>query len=222
MSSNELIWVEPNSERWLSLEDLPNEEWKDIKDFEGLYQVSNYGRVKSIGKYSKLGNPTPYRILRPGKNKEFRYLVILCKDKKRFTRKVHRLVAQAFIPNPENKPEVNHVNPITNDLCDNRVCNLEWVTSSENSQWCIKLGRDSKPPVRFGKDNNRSHPVCQYNKNGEFIKAWDCINDACRNGMFERHGMTLCCKGKLKTHRKFVWKYLEDVKGGDVCADKIK
>lgn len=51
MSSNELIWVEPNSEKWLSLEDLPNEEWKDIKDFEGLYHISNYGRVKRLKKF---------------------------------------------------------------------------------------------------------------------------------------------------------------------------
>lgn len=94
--------------------------WKDIADFEELYQVSNLGRIKSK-RYNKL--------LRPCANEKGYLRVSLTKNHKIYTKKVHRLVAQAFIPNTDNKSEINHINHIRND---NRVSNLEWTNHADN------------------------------------------------------------------------------------------
>jgi hypothetical protein len=116
--------------------------WKDIKDYEGLYQISSWGRVKSLGRIKMSGfskNGTFYRekILCFVTLKKGYYSVGLCKNSivKRFL--VHRLVAIAFIPNPENKPEVNHLDCIKTN---NFVWNLEWVTSLENNNHAWKNG----------------------------------------------------------------------------------
>lgn len=213
MSSNELIWVEPNSERWLSLEDLPNEEWKDIKDFEGLYQISNYGRVKSLSRTIHASDRDIHyknMIMKISKNNRGYYVIALFNNNtfKRFL--VHRLVAQAFIPNLDNKLKVNHVEPVTKEKCDNRVCNLEWCTDKENSQWSIKLGRASKPPIHFGKNHPRHKSVYQIDKNGVIENYWDCIADACRTGKYERHSIILSCKDIHRTYKGFKWFYAED------------
>lgn len=101
---------------------------KDIKDFEGLYQITDEGQVYSI--CSK-------KYLKPRKDKDGYLLVNLYKDKKQYTRKVHRLVAEAFIPNPEGKREINHINCQRDN---NNVDNLEWATRRENIMWQAKNG----------------------------------------------------------------------------------
>jgi len=106
------------------------EEWKDIKDYEGYYQISNLGRVKSF-----FGNKEKIRKL--NKDQKGYLRVSLTKNKVRNTQKVHRLVANHFIPNPQNKPQVNHINSIKHD---NRLENLEWCTQKENMQHCVKYG----------------------------------------------------------------------------------
>ncbi len=130
-----------------------NEEWKDIIGYEGLYQVSNLGRVKSLFRFSKrknyvitiqekllkiLNGPKGYNLIRLSRNGILK------------TYRLHRLIAQAFIPNPENKPEVNHINGNKKDNCVN---NLEWVTSAENMQHAHKNNLASK---RFGSNNNNT------------------------------------------------------------------
>lgn len=101
--------------------------WKDIEGFEGLYQVSNYGRVKGLKTNT---------ILKP--NEHTGYLrVQLSKNGKQTNHFIHRLVARTFIPNPENKPEVNHKDA---DKKNNHVENLEWVTSKENSRHAVQQG----------------------------------------------------------------------------------
>lgn len=208
-----MIKIQPNSKRWLNLKDLPDEEWRDITNFEGLYQISNYGRIKSLSRIIHASDRDMYykdMIMKISKNNRGYYLISLFNTNtfKRYL--VHRLVAQAFIPNPDNKPEVNHINPVTKDLCDNRVCNLEWCTSKENSQHSIELGRASKPPTHFGKNHPKHKSIYQINKNGIIENYWDCIADACRTGEYERHSIIASCKNIDRFYKGFKWFYEED------------
>jgi hypothetical protein len=106
-----------------------NEIWKDIEEYEGLYKVSNLGRIASY-KYK-------HKKICSCNSKKAYPIVTLCKNLTYKKIRVHVLVAAAFIPNPENKKEVNHLNGIKTD---NRVCNLEWVTPKENMIHCYKIG----------------------------------------------------------------------------------
>jgi len=114
-----------------------SEIWKDIAGYEGYYQVINTGRVKSLTR--KIANPGCYsgtciireRILKPGLDVHGYYFVNLCKDKSQRSFMIHKLVATAFIPNPESKPQVNHIDFNTKN---NNLSNLEWVTARENGQ----------------------------------------------------------------------------------------
>lgn len=119
---------EMNSVRWLDPKDLPHEEWKNIKGFDG-YKISNYGRVKSIKKDTRNGHCKNDKILKVRYEKKGYIHYALKKDNKSFERKAHRLVAEAFIPNIDNKPQVNHLD---NNKANNYYKNLEWVTNSEN------------------------------------------------------------------------------------------
>lgn len=103
--------------------------WKDIEDYEGLYQVSNFGRIKSLPRNTKNQYSNKRHIFNPCKDSDGYLVVGLSKNKQPKTLKVHRLVAIAFIPNILNKPQINHIDC---DKTNNNVNNLEWVTSSEN------------------------------------------------------------------------------------------
>ena len=114
------------------LEDLIGEIWKDIVGYEGLYKVSNFGRIKS---FSRRG--TTKKILKPWINRQGYLIVDLCKNSKSKHFPIHRLVATAFIQNPENKPEPNHED---GNKFNNHVSNLKWVTKSENIQHAMNSG----------------------------------------------------------------------------------
>ena len=119
---------------------IQDEVWKDIEGYEGLYQVSTCGNVKSLPKVRRNGTGTyiqKERLLKPSNTSTGYKKVELCKDGKRKGFKVHRLVAIAFIPNPDNKPEVNHID---GNKINNNIDNLEWVTSSENSVHAYETG----------------------------------------------------------------------------------
>lgn len=179
--------VEPNSERWLDLKDLPNEEWRDIKDFEGLYQVSNYGRVKRLEKILK--SYIRYHetnILKPKichcQWKHDKYLgVVLTKNNKKYNKLIHRLVAEAFIPNPENKRNINHIVPVTKGMCDNKVFNLEWCTSKENSQYMVKLGRNNNGSKNRTYAVREKHfmarKILKIDKNDKVVNVYQCVKD---------------------------------------------
>lgn len=126
------------------------EEWKDIKGYEGLYQVSDKGRVKSLARLSKRINPKTYRgttiligekILKQSCQTNGYNVVVLVKEGIGIQKTVHRLVAEAFIPNPDNKPEIDHCNTIKTD---NSVENLRWCTHTENMNNPITLLKKTK------------------------------------------------------------------------------
>ena len=131
--------------------------WRDIQGYEGLYQVSNTGQVKSLHRNGKLLKITPDK---------YGYLKVnLSKEGKKKTFRIHRLVAAAFLPNEENLPEVDHIN---NDKTDNRVCNLQWISRVENNRKresgvfipkrivCIETGEVFESVAAAAKAVNRS------------------------------------------------------------------
>ena len=164
--------------------------WKDKKDYEGHYQVSNWGRVKSI----KFGKE---RILKLTKDKDGYFFVNLYKNNKSKTFKVHRLVAEAFLPNTDNLPLINHKDE---DKSNNIVSNLEWCDRKYNCNY----GTRNK---RIGKSNTngkRSKPVLQYTLDGKFVREWESYRECKRNGF---NHVSECCRGKLKSCGGFIWRY---------------
>ena len=157
--------------------------WKDKKDYEGHYQISNWGRVKSI----KFGKE---RILKPQKNTSGYLCVTLCKNNNQCQFEVHRLVAEVFLPNPNNYKEVNHKNEIKTD---NRVENLEWCDRKYNQNYGTRTEKCSKK-------------VYQYTLDGEFIREWASTSECGRNG-YNYGNVAACCRGKLKKYKNFIWKY---------------
>lgn len=112
--------------------------WKDVVGYEELYKVSNLGRIKSLG--FRINNPINYgkeKILKPNTCKLGYMYVGLTKNRILKSLKIHRLVAMAFMPNPENKPQVNHINGIKSDNC---IGNLEWNTAKENMMHAVRTG----------------------------------------------------------------------------------
>lgn len=190
-----------------NFEDLPDEIWKDIEGYEGLYQVSNLGRIKSLEKMVVSKNHSiqkrKERIIKSSPNNRGYLKIGLSKNNKRKFYRVHRLVAQAFIPNPDNKPEVNHINEIKTD---NRVENLEWMTRKENCNYGTALERMVNTKIEKGIIEKLCKPVLQYDLDGNFIKEWDSMREAERSG-YDRKGIYKCLRGEQKMSKGYVWKY---------------
>lgn len=182
------------------IQNLVGEEWKDIEGYEGLYQVSNMGRVKSIKIYVSRKRKDTHRIkeiiLRTWLNRGYVYLK-LSKNSILKSLKVHRLVAEAFIQNPMNFPDVNHKDE---NKENNNVSNLEWCTKLYNQKYGTAMQR-SKETIRL---NGRS--VLAYNQNGVLVKRYQCTKDLEYDG-FDRRAVNRVCKGKNKIHKGFIFKY---------------
>lgn len=173
--------------------------WKDIVGYEGLYQVSSKGNVKSF-KYK-----TP-RILKYH-NDELGYArLILRKNNKSIGCSVHKLVAEAFIPNPNNLPVVNHKdeNPRNND-----VSNLEWCTHEYNNNYGTKIERTIMNTDYEALADKNSIAVLQYDIEGNLIKEWKSANECKRVLGYDNSHIAKCCRGKQKTAYGFIWKYGE-------------
>lgn len=181
------------------------EVWKDIKDFEGYYQVSNLGRVKSLKRYvaSKNGSKriVKSKILQTGYDQDGYLLAVWSINGSRFTRKVARLVASEFIPNPDSKPQVNHINGIKND---NRVENLEWTTCSENIKHAYNKG--------LHKGNGLKQKVSIFCLNGRPIKTFNSLTEASNELDIPITSIIDCCKGRQKTAYGYIWKYYQKEK----------
>lgn len=149
--------------------------WKDIPGYEGLYQVSNLGRVKSLDRFVKTGMGTRHQeeiIVKPTTLNGGYLKIRLYKDGTTSGRLVHRLVAEMFKPNIENKTDVNHKN---GDKTDNRVDNLEWVSHKENMQHAFAMG------LIGGKhflNNKGSKAVSQYDENMTLIETYPSMHEA--------------------------------------------
>lgn len=167
--------------------------WKDIKDYEGIYQVSNLGRVKRVA---------TGRVLKGCKDKYGYLRVDLCKNGKHKNHKIHRLVAQAFIPNTENKLEVNHIDE---NKTNNTVSNLEWMTAKENSNHGTRNERMAKA---ISKSN--SIPIISTNiKTGEYREFYGSRECARQLGLNQSH-ITAVLKGRLKQTKGFTFQYKEE------------
>lgn len=167
--------------------------WKSITDYEGLYEVSNLGRVKSLGN----NKSRKEKILKPAKDRKGYLYVILCRNGKVKNFKVHRLVAEAFLPNPEGFPEVNHKDE---DKTNNQVENLEFC--------------DCKYNINYGSHNERSAAArsksVEASKFSDFRKIclrFPSTNEAGRNGYGSRC-VAACCRGCYSTHRGNFYKNL--------------
>lgn len=182
--------------------------WKQIVGFEGLYEVSNNGKIKSLGNgKSTNSNTKKERFLTIKVTTNGYTKVKLSKNSKRFYFSVHRLVALNFIENPSNKREVNHID---GNKLNNCVDNLEWITSSDNQKHAFGLGLQKSIK---GKDHLQSIPINQFDLNGNFIKEWDSINSLKRILGFNSFGIIGCCKKKVKhkTAYGFKWEYKNDI-----------
>lgn len=206
-------FVKPNSEQWLNLDDLPNERWKDIEGYEGLYQVSDYGRVKSL--YKKIDKTHVYkcRILKQSSDKDGYLSCTLCKNNVHNNIRVHTLVGKHFVPNPDNKPIFDHLDEVEKDYCNNHYLNLSPATYSENTKRAYRRGRKvNKPHSKKGADSPCSRKVVQFSLDMEFIKTWDSIGDVCREYNFSHGNIVSCCKGNYKQAYNYIWRYYEEVK----------
>lgn len=181
--------------------------WKDIKNYEGLYQISNLGRVKSLKTWIRQYNNyvEKERLLKPCVNSVGYYIVVLYKDKHKKTFSLHRLIAQAFIPNPNNYPQINHIDGNKKNF---NINNLEWCTQSYNMIHAFKNGleKPNKPMLnKKGELNPLSKKVLQYDKNKTFIKEYESYTKALLETKINH--ISDCCNGKLKTAGGFIWKW---------------
>lgn len=175
-----------------------NEKWKYIRNSEE-YMISNYGNIKRNGKELKLNVWSKYKVIN------------LKLEGKYKTHYVHRLVAETFIPNPNNKPIVNHID---GNKLNNNVNNLEWCTKQENERHAWKKGlkekireTSKKNLIIARKYINNKIPVIQYDLNDNFIKEWESSSDAMRKLGIDSSAIIKCCRNKLRKVGGYKWKY---------------
>lgn len=169
------------------------EVWKPVPGYEELYLISNTGRLKSLDRITNYRLPgftvhKKGRILKPNLKNTGYYEYALSKNKQIKWVRAHRLVALAFIPNPNNYNVINHINE---DKTDNRVENLEWCSSKYNIE-CYHKNRTL---------------IYQYNKTGILMKKWNSIVEAASSVQGDKTGVQHCCRGELKTYKNYIWSY---------------
>ena len=194
------------------------EQWKtavyDGEIYEGLYKISNLGRILSLN-YRNTGKS---KLMTPRKRKDGYFQVKLWKNRKKKYCLVHRLVAETFLPNPENKPEVNHkiegkkgktMNMVIfneDETINKERTTIEWVTRKENNNYATRNERAGKAISKALTNGKQSKTVLQYTLDGEFIREWESTQECGRNG-FNQSLVAACCRGERKSHKGFRFMY---------------
>lgn len=171
------------------------EEWKTIEGYPN-YMVSNMGRVKSLGN----NKARKEKILKGAKNNMGYLQVVLCKEGKTKTYLIHKLVALAFLENPDNLPEINHIDE---DKSNNCVSNLEWCNRSYN----INYGTHNEKMAK-----SKSIPILQFSKTGDFIKKWDSGTQIEKELSIKHSNICSCIKGRYEVAGNYKWGYEKDYK----------
>lgn len=165
--------------------------WKDVVGYEGYYQVSNLGNVRSVDRVVNVRNGTKIskgKRLKPSTNKQGYLFVPLSKENDVSLARVNRIVAQAFIPNPDNLPAVNHID---RNRTNNKVSNLEWCTIEYNNRY------------------STAKAIVQYNLSGSKVAEWEAISDAAKETGINLSNIAQCCRGFRKTAGNYIWRYKE-------------
>ena len=174
--------------------------WKKVDGYPN-YEVSNLGNVRSLN-YHREGES---KILKTSLNNKGYLYITLCKEGKTKRYFVHRLVAQAFLDNPNNLPQVNHKDE---DKTNNHVSNIEYCDAKYNMNYGTRIDRQKQNTInKQGKECNYSKPINQYSKDNVFIKRWDCASDVKRELGFSNSNICLCLRGKRKSCGGYIWKY---------------
>lgn len=188
------------------------EEWRTIPEWD-LYEVSNFGRLKGKDRIIK-NNGGSYlrksRLLKPVVGKLGYKMFCFNQNGKKKKIYIHRLVAKMFIPNPENKPCVNHID---NNPANNRVDNLEWCTMQENTDWMIKQGRFERTEEwhKHNIEGQRAYfkgVIATNIKTGDKL-YFESVNSVREMG-FQPSCVSVCCQGKRSFHKGYSWEYLSD------------
>ena len=191
------------------------EEYKDIAGFEGMYQISNMGNVRSLDRLDSKGRIVHGRILIHKKDGGGYHQVCLSKDSRCYYLKIHRLVCEAFLPNPENKPTVNHKDENKDNNC---LDNLEWATYKENAHHGTRMARcyDHRDYKAIGKriaatkrKNGEARKVEQFTLDGQLVRQWDAIVDAARAHDGTPTGVSYAAIHG-NAYRGFLWRYKKE------------
>jgi hypothetical protein len=172
--------------------------WRDIEGYEGIYQVSNLGNVKSLERLSMQNHLLKEKILKPRKITDGYLSVSLCKNNKVKQFSIHRLVATAFISNSSNKPYINHIDC---DPSNNNVDNLEWVTQKENLQYASKLKR---------MNNDKKIPIIAINLTTKEETYFNSQTEAAEQLNLSVGNINNILKGKYKKTGNYTFKYINN------------
>jgi len=180
------------------------ETWKDVIGYEGIYMASSIGRIKKNSRIGCFGNLIQEHFRRPVINGRYTFINLNKHGvKKQYL--LHRIIAMSFIPNPINKPEVNHID---GNKLNNNIENLEWCTSSENQKHAYKTGLQIGTWIgKTGKMHPVSKGVVKLSFDGVEIDRYDSVRDAANSINIDESYISRCCKNKNKTARGFYWGY---------------
>ena len=187
---------------------LEGEEWRDVVGYEGFYMVSSFGRVcsmqRTITQRNGISRIVKHSLLQLRVNRNGYVTVYLHKPNHTKNYTVHRLVATSFIPNPENKPCVDHIN---RDRSCNRVSNLKWCTHSENMRNPLSLPYYQK--INLGRKRPYAYRPVVAIRDNQVIYRFEKLTDCTEYG-FDYTSVSSICVGRRKSHKGFTFMYLSD------------